>query len=413
MVVRDLTPLRDRFPALARTHEDDACIFADAPGGTQVPQEVIDAMAHYLANSNANDHGAFVTSRETDEVVAEAHIAAADFLGAEPEGCVFGANATSLLFAFSRAVARDLRPADEIVVTVMDHDANVAPWLAVAEDTGATVRWVDLDTDDWDLDLASLDAALSPRTKVVAFTLASNAIGSITPAPAISRRAHETGALVVCDGVHVAQHRAMDVAAIGADVTVFSPYKVFGPHMGVLHGRREVLERLQPYKVRPASDEIPGRWETGTPNHEAMAGWTAAVGYLASAGREFGVPKDTSRRAAVRAAMQAFREHESELSHRFLEGLSRIPHARLYGKALPVGRTPTFAITLDGKHPREVAEELGRRGIFVWDGDYYAVSIMERLGLRDHGGAVRIGFCHYHTPGEVDRVLQALADLAG
>jgi cysteine desulfurase family protein (TIGR01976 family) len=370
-------------------------------------------MAHYLANSNANDHGAFATSRETDEVVAEAHRAAADFLGGEPDECVFGANATSLLFAVSRAVGRDLGPGDEIVVTVLDHDANVAPWLAVAEDTGATVRWVDLDTNDWDLDMASLDEALTPRTKVVAFTLASNAIGSVTAAPAIVRRARETGALVVCDGVHVAQHRAMDVAAIGADLTVFSPYKVFGPHMGILHGRREVLEGLRPYRVRPASDEIPGRWETGTPNHEAMAGWNAAVHYLASAGREFGSPADPSRRSAVKAAMAAFRQHEAQLSHRFLEGLALVPKVRLYGKPLPVDRTPTFALTVENKDPRDVAEELGKRGIFVWDGHYYAVAVMERLGLLDQGGAVRIGFCHYNTAGEVDAVLQALADVAG
>jgi cysteine desulfurase family protein (TIGR01976 family) len=410
MVLRDLTPLRERFPALSRTQDGATCIFADAPGGTQVPQEVIDAMAKYLADSNSNDHGAFATSRETDEVVADAHRAAGDFLGADPDECAFGANATTLMFALSRAVARDLGPGDEIVLTVLDHDANVAPWLAVAEDTGATIRWVDIDTDDWDIDLASLDAALSERTKVVAFTLASNAIGSITPAPAIARRAHDAGALVVCDAVHVAQHRAMDVAAIGADITVFSPYKVFGPHMGIMHGRREVLERLHPYKVRPASDQIPGSWETGTPNHEAMAGWSAAVGYLASVGREFGSPSGSSRRSAVLAAMKAFREHESMLSNRFLEGLSAIPKARLYGKPLPVERTPTFAVTIDGKHPREVAEFLGDRGIFVWDGHYYAVSVMERLGLLDRGGAVRVGFCHYHTPGEVDRVLQGLED---
>lgn len=412
MVTRDLSPLRARFPALEREHDGDTCIFTDAPGGTQVPQEVIDAMGHYLATSNANDHGAFVTSRETEEVVAEAHRAAGDFLGADPDECVFGANATTLLFALSRAVARDLQPGDEVVVTVLDHDANVAPWLAIAEDTGALVRWVDIGTDDWDLDVASMDAALSARTKVVAFTLASNAIGTITPAPAIARKAKDAGALVVADGVHVAQHRAMDVAAIGADVTVFSPYKVFGPHMGVMHGRREVLERLRPYKVRPADDTIPTRWETGTPNHEAMAGWTAAVGYLASAGREFGAPADPSRRSAIKAAMAAFREHEAQLSNRFLEGLARIPKVRLYGKPLPTERTPTFALRIDGQHPRETAEALGDRGIFTWDGHYYAVSVMQRLGLLDDGGALRIGFCHYNTAGEVDRVLQALDDLA-
>lgn len=409
----DITSVRSRFPALSRlTTDGQPCIFADAPGGTQVPQSVIDAISDYLANHNSNEHGAFATSRETDEVIAAAHSAAADLLGASPDEVVFGQNATTHLFAISRAVARDLRPGDEIVTTVLDHDANIAPWKAVAEDTGATLRSIDVRSDECNLDFADVAEAITPATRVVAFTLASNAVGTVTPAPAVVRRAREAGALVVMDAVHVAQHRALNVEVLDADILVTSAYKVFGPHIGVLYGRAEVLRSLRPYKARPADDNIPWAFETGTMNHEGMAGFVAAVDYLADVGRGFGTPHDDSRRAAVVAGMKTVREHEADLSSSFLEGLARIPRARLYGRPVVEDRTPTFAVTIEGRHSREVSEALGERGVFTWDGHYYALALMERLGLEPGGGAVRIGFCHYNTMEEVGRVLEVLGSLA-
>jgi cysteine desulfurase family protein (TIGR01976 family) len=386
-------------------------VFADAPGGSQVPDAVVEAMADYLRRSNANAHGAFATSLDTDHVIEEAHRAAADLLNADTDEVVFGPNATTLLFSISRSIARSLEPGDEVVVTRLDHDANIRPWVLAAEDAGATVRWVDVRVEDVTLDQESLVAALSERTKIVAFTLASNAVGTITPAAELTRLVHErTPAIVACDGVHLAQHRPIDVRAIGADLVVCSPYKIFGPHLGILFGRREVLSSLRPYKVRPAEDALPFAFETGTQNHEGFAGWIAAVGYLAELG------EGTGRRAAVREAFErAIVPWEAELSRRFLVGIRAIPSVRLYGIPEPERageRTPTFAVRVADQHPAETAKTLAERGIFVWDGNYYALEIMERLGLQDSGGAVRIGFCHYNTPDEVDRVLEELATLA-
>jgi cysteine desulfurase family protein (TIGR01976 family) len=407
----DLAHVRSRFPALAREIDGRPAVFVDAPGGSQVPDPVIQAMAGYLRRSNANAHGAFATSQETDRVVADAHRASADLLNADADEVVFGPNATTLLFSISRSVGRTLVPGDEVVVTRLDHDANVRPWVLAAEDAGATVRWVDVREDDATLDPASFEAALSERTKIVAFTLASNAVGTITPAAELTRLVHErTPAIVACDGVHLAQHRRIDVRAIGADLVVCSPYKIFGPHLGILFGRREVLSSLRPYKVRPAEDALPFAFETGTQNHEGFAGWVAAVEYLAELGG------DGSRRASIADAFErAIVPYEASLSERFLEGIHGIAPVRLYGIADPgrVGeRTPTFAIRVGEQHPAETAKALAERGIFVWDGNYYALEIMERLGLQDSGGAVRIGFCHYNTPAEVDRVLEELATLA-
>ena len=403
----DVGALRSRFPALARTQHGRPCVFADAPGGTQVPGEVIDAMASYLEGGNANTEGAFDTSRETDALIVEARTAAADLLGAGPDEIVFGQNTTTLAFAFSRAVGRTLRPGDELVVTRLDHDANVAPWLAVAEDSGATVRWVDVRTGDCTLDLDSLAGALSARTKVVAFTLASNAVGTITPAAGIVRLAHEAGAIAVCDAVHFVPHRPADFHGLDADVLFCSAYKFFGPHLGLMAARTEVLDMLRPYRVRPSHDRGPEAWETGTLSPEALAGLTAAVGYLGSVCGEVA----GHRRSAVLAGMRAIEAHERDLTERFLGGLPSLPGARLFGIADPARadeRTPTFALRLGDRHPRESAEALARKGIFAWDGNYYAVEIMERLGLEATGGALRIGFCHYHTLDEVDRVLDAL-----
>jgi len=411
MNASDLAEIRSRFPALTREIDGRPAVFVDAPGGSQVPDTVIDAIGGYLRKSNANAHGAFATSQETDDVIAEAHRASADLLNADADEVVLGPNATTLLFAISRSVARTIRPGDEVVVTRLDHDANVRPWVLAAEDAGATVRWVDVSENDATLDLASFEAALSERTKVVAFTLASNAVGTITPAAELIRLVHErTPAIVACDGVHLAQHRRIDVRAIGADLVACSPYKIFGPHLGILFGRREVLSSLRPYKVRPADDELPFAFETGTQNHEGFAGWVAAVGYLAGLGRGNG------RRAAVADAFErAIAPWEAGLSERFLDGVRAIASVRLYGiddTARIAERTPTFAIRVGDQHPAETAKSLAERGVFVWDGNYYALEIMERLGLEASGGAVRIGFCHYNTPDEVDRVLEELAAVA-
>jgi cysteine desulfurase family protein (TIGR01976 family) len=409
MTTIDVARVRDRFPSLARTQDGRPVVFADAPGGTQTPDAVIEAIAGYLRTSNANTHGAFATSQETDALIAEAHRAAADLVGAEPDEVVFGPNATSLVFQISRSIGRTLGPGDEVVVTRLDHDANIRPWIMAAEDAGATVRWVDIRDEDVTIDVGSFEAALTDRTRVVAFTLASNAVGTVTPATDLARRVHvRTGAIVAIDAVHAAQHRRIDVAKLEADLLVCSPYKIFGPHLGMLFGRRELLRTLRAYKVRPASQELPHRWETGTQNHEGMAGFVAAVGYLAELGG------DSDRRSAVTKAFGAIRGYEADLSRRFLGAASRMPGVSVFGIAEPARveeRTPTFAVRIGDAHPLDTAKALGERGILVWDGHHYALELMERLGLQETGGAVRIGFCHYNTAAEVDRVLEAVADL--
>jgi cysteine desulfurase family protein (TIGR01976 family) len=411
----DLSALRARFPALARTQDGRPVVFADAPGGSQVPDTVIEAVAAYYRNGISNSAGPSVTSHEADATVAAAREAGADLVGADPDQIVFGPNSTTLLLHLSRSFARTLGPGDEVVVTRLDHDANIRPWVLAARDAGATVRWVDLRTDDVTLDLDSFEAALSERTRLVAFTLASNAVGTITPAAELLARAKAAGAIVAVDGVHLAQHRAADFGSLGADVLAVSPYKVFGPHLGMLAVRRELLDAWDPYRLRPTDGYAsPLRWETGTPNYEGLAGFIAAVEYLADVGRTYGAPANASRRVAVETAYGAIAGHECALALRFLEGLGRIDAVQLYGIADParvVERTPTFAVRLDDQAPADTAAALAGRGIFVWDGHYYAVELFERLGLLERGGAVRIGFCHYSTPAEVDRVLNALAEL--
>ncbi len=417
MQAPDLSAVRERFPALQRRLDGRPCVYLDAPGGSQVPETVIEAMVGYLRSRNSNTHGTFVTSVETDELIAEARRSGAAFTGADPDEIVFGPNATTLLFAFSRAVGRELGPGDEVLVTTLDHDANITPWVLAAEDAGATVRTVDIREEDATLDIDSFRANLSERTKVAAFTLASNAVGTVTPAPDLVRAVRDASphAIVAVDAVHVAQHRALDLHGLGADVLACSPYKFFGPHLGILAARRDLLERLRPYKVRPAEDVVPDRWETGTKSHEGLAGLVAAVGYIASVGAEFGEPAEGTLRGEVLAGMEAIRVYERILSARFLDGLSAIPALQLWGIADTSRldeRTPTFAVRAGEQHPLETARALGEHGIFVWDGHYYALALMERLGLQETGGAVRVGLCHYNTPAEVDRILEELAALA-
>ena len=403
----DVDAIRKQFPGLQRDISGRRAVFADAPGGTQVPQSVIDAIADYLATSNANEHGAFATSAETDAVIEGARSAAGDLLGCLPEEVVFGPNMTSLAFALSRALARRLRPGDEVVVSALDHDANIAPWVAAAEDAGAALKWIEFDPSDCTIDLDSLNAALSERTRIVAFTLASNAVGTIPNASEIVRRVRAAGeALVVADAVHYTPHRLVDVHALGVDFLFCSPYKFFGPHLGVMYGDAALLKDIRPYKVRPAPDDPPASWETGTRSHEALAGLSACVDYIASLG-----PGNGDRRARIGAAMTAVAEHEAELSKIFLEGMSGRDAVTLYGISDPariVERTPTFALRTRGESPLAAARRLGEQGIFVWDGNYYALAVMERLDLEETGGAVRIGFCHYHSVEDVTTVLKAL-----
>ena len=384
-VALDVAAVRARFSAL-----DRPTAFFDGPGGTQAPDEVIEAMASYLRESNANLGGPFETSRRSDALVVSAHHAAARFLGCGAEEVGFGQNMTTLNFMLTRTLGRELRAGDEIVVTRLDHDGNVSPWLELARDLDLVVRFADLREEDATLDVDDLERQLTRRTRVVAFPWASNAVGTITDARRIADLAHEAGALAWADAVHYAPHRPIDVGEAGVDVLLCSPYKFFGPHLGLFFARRELLERWRPYKVRPAPDEPVGaRLETGTLSHEALAGFLAAVRYLDSLGWE------------------AILAHERELGERFLTGLPS--GLRLHGLSGMEGRTPTFALTVPGRSPQEASERLAEREIAAWWGDYYAVEVMRRLGLPD--GALRVGIVHYNTAEEVDRLLDALGEL--
>ena len=413
MVAFDVEALRRRFPALAIEDRGRPVALFDGPGGTQVPETVIAAIGDYYRTSNANHGGPFLTSRRSDQIAHEAHQAMADMLGAaDPSEIKFGANLTTLTLHVSRSIGATMRPGDEIVVTALDHEGNVGPWKAIAADRGLIVRTVDIHAADVTLDLASLDAVLNERTKLVAVGWASNAVGTINPVAEIVRRAHAAGAWTYLDAVHAAPHLPLDVRAVGTDFLACSTYKFFGPHAGVLYGRREVLDALPAYKLRPAEDHF----ETGTGNFEGLAGVTAAVDYLADVGTTAGgAGKEASRRERVLAGMRAIRAYELELYRHLADGLEAIPGLRLYGitdRARFDERTPTAALTLAGIAPRAVAEALADEGIAVWDGDFYATGLIERLGLAETGGVVRIGLTHYNTVAEVDRLVEALARVA-
>lgn len=402
----DVTLARRQFPALQRRIGGKPVVYADGPGGTQVPTAVIEAMARFMSRGGSNLGGPFVTSEETDSVVTEARGAVADLFGAEsPDEIVFGQNMTSLTLSLGRALARTWDPGDEIVVTRLDHDANVSSWMEAASEAGAVVRFVDFDVDDGLLDPASFDAVLSDRTKLVAVTHASNAIGTVVDVAAVAARAHDVGALVYVDAVHYAPHGPVDVRALDCDFLAASAYKFFGPHIGALYGRMDLLSRLDAVKIRPAPSDPPGKWESGTQSFESLAGVAAAVGYLERLG------EGATRRERVRSAMEAIRAYETVMSQRFLDGVSSVAGVRLYGVGDPALRTPTFAVSVSGVSPTDVATRLGANGVFVWHGHYYALEVMAHLGVLDSGGLVRIGFVHYNTVNEVDRVLEALAGL--
>ena len=410
----DLAWVRLQFPALAQSVDGHPAVFLDGPGGTQVPQRVIDAMAEYLARNNANTGGAYPTSRNTDRMIAEARSAMADFLNCDSDEIVFGQNMTTLTFAISRALGRELGPGDEIVLTLLDHDANFSPWKAL-EEKGVTVRAAKFNEDDCTLDMDDLAAKIGPRTKLVAVGYASNAVGTINNVAEVVRLARQAGALSYIDAVHYAPHGLIDVRALNCDYLVCSTYKFFGPHMGVLYGKREHLKKSRPYKVRPSSDNIPSRWETGTLNHECIAGIKACVDYWEDLGRHAN-PAVRTRRAAILAAHEAVHKHERKMMETMIQGLLAIPGLKLYGISDPPRfdhRCATFVIRIEGHTPLELATKLGARGFFTWDGNYYALNLTEQLDVERLGGFLRIGLVHYNTMEEVERLLEALRQIVG
>ncbi len=414
----DVEALRARFPALSIEQDGRPVALFDGPGGTQVPSSVIEAVADYYRSSNANNGGEFLTSRRSDAIVEDAHQALADLLNAaDAEEIKLGANMTTLTMHVARSLMASFEPGDVIAVTSLDHEANVGPWRAAAADRGVQVRTVDIRTDDVTLDLEAFDTILHERPRLVAFGWASNAVGSINPVAELVRRAHEAGALTYVDAVHAAPHLPIDVRAVGTDFLACSVYKFFGPHVGVLYGRRAALDALPTYMLRVAHD----RFETGTLNFEGIAGARAAVEYIADVGRQFGgdhvaaFPGMTGRRLDAHAGMAAIRAYEMPLFERLLDGLETIPGARVWGitdRARLAERTPTAAVTFAGHAAEDVSRVLGERGIATWWGNFYAIGPMERLGLEPEG-VLRIGLTHYNTTGEVDRLVEELREIAG
>lgn len=404
---------RAQFPALRRTVAGQPVAFFDGPGGSQVPQRVIDAVGNYLGQTNANRGGQYATARESDDLLEAAHATLAQFVGAtEAQSIVFGANMTTLTFALSRALARTWNPGDEIVVTRLDHDGNVTPWVLAARDAGATVQYVNFDQSNCTLDLDDLTSKLSPKTRLVAVGCASNIVGTINPVREICRRAHAVGAGVFLDAVHYAPHALPDVTGWDCDWLACSAYKFFGPHVGVLWGRTELLRSLTPYKLRPVTESLPGRWMTGTQNFEGIAGTKAAVDYLADLGRYLG-PGTAGLRDALGVAYSAIADYERQLASRLLAGLTAIPQLRVLGltdlERLDE-RTPTVSFVHERLPAVEIAGKLGERGLFVGHGNFYALQVSEAFGLEPQG-VVRVGLMHYNTPAEVDRLLVALGQI--
>jgi len=408
----DLPWIRSQFPSFAEKVNGHPAAYFDGPGGTQVPQRVIDAISDYLKHANANTCGAYLTSRRTNQVIADARAAMADFFGCDSDEVVFGPNMTSLTFAMSRAIGRELKAGDEIVLTLLDHDANFSPWRAL-EERGGVIRRVAFRESDCTLDMQDLAQQINRRTKVVAVGYASNAVGTINEVKEVVRLAHAVGALAYIDAVHYAPHGPIDVRDLDCDFLVCSSYKFFGPHMGVLYGKREHLKRLQPYKVRANTNEIPNCWEWGTLNHEGIAGITACVDYIASIGHKLkgALP---SRRAAILAAYGEIVKYERGLCERLLQGIASLPTVKVYGITDPARfsqRCPTIALRAKGHTPLELATKLGDRGFFTWDGNYYAINVTEQLDVEKDGGFLRIGLFHYNTVEEVDRLLAALREI--
>jgi cysteine desulfurase family protein (TIGR01976 family) len=412
-VMLDVAWVRSKFPSIEMQVNGQTAAFLDGPAGTQVPTQVIAAIQNYFVNSNANTHGPFLSSGRSDEMIANTREAMADFFHCAPCEVVFGQNMTTLTFALSRAIGRELRHGDEILLTTLDHDANFSPWKAL-EEKGVVIKVADIREKDCTLDLEDLKNKLSHRTRLVAVGYASNAVGTINPVGEITRLAHAAGAMTFIDAVHYAPHGLTDVKELDCDFLVCSPYKFFGPHMGTLYGKREHLARLQPYKVRPSTDEIPDRWETGTLAHELIAGVGAAIEYIAAVGRHFD-PTAKTRREALAAAYRSTVAYERRLIAKLIEGLQTIPTVRIYGITDPKRfdeRCSTLSLRIGDHSPKMIAEFLAAQGIFTWDGNYYALNLTERLQVEQKGGMLRIGLVHYNTLEEVERLLSALRDFA-
>jgi len=415
----DLSLIRRQFPALS---QHPGVIFFDNPGGTQIAQQSLDRLLAYLTQHNANHGGAFPTSQQSDAVLVEAHAAMADFYNAAcPQEIIFGNNMTTLTLHISRSLARTWQSGDTIVVTRLDHDANVTPWVLAARDRGVNVRWVDFDAEDGMLKLDDFAAALETRPRLVAVGYASNALGTINPVKKLTQMAHAAGAVVYIDAVQYAAHGPIDVQELGCDFLVSSAYKFFGPHAGILYGRYDLLDELFAYKVRPAPNTLPDKFETGTQNHEGIAGVLGAIEYLQWVGETFGADyaekygeRFSGRRLLLKQALAAIRAYEFEISRAVLAALGEVPGLRLYGLADPrrlEERVPTFSFTLQGWRPRRLAERLAREGIYTWDGNYYALNVTERLGLEESGGMLRVGPVHYNTLEEVGRLREVLMGL--
>jgi cysteine desulfurase family protein (TIGR01976 family) len=409
----DIAWVRSQFPSLKTQVNGQTAAFLDGPAGTQVPTQVMHAIQSYFLSANANTGGAFLTSRRTEEIIAHARAAMADLFHCDKDEVVFGQNMTTITYAISRAIARELKPDDEILLTTLDHDANYSPWKAL-EEKGVVIRQVDIRESDCTLDLDDLKSKLNEKTRLVAVGYASNSVGTINPVAEITRLAHAAGAMIYIDAVHYAPHGLIDVKALDCDFLVCSPYKFFGPHMGALYGKRQHLQSFRPYKVRPCTDQVPDRWESGTQIHELIVGIGAAVEYLAELGRRCDASAKT-RREALAAAYHSTVAHETGIIWRLIEGLKNIPGARIYGITdLPrsAERCSTLSLRIGNHHPTAIASFLGERGIFTWDGNYYALNLSERLGVESQGGMLRIGLVHYNTAEEVDRLLAALREFA-
>jgi len=409
----DIAWVREQFPSLQLQVNGRAAAFLDGPAGTQVPKQVIEAIQNYFLNANANTCGAFETSRRNDAMIAGAREAMADFFNCSPSEVVFGQNMTTITFALARAIGRELKAGDEIVVTTLDHDANVAPWRAL-EEKGVVIRQVDIREEDCTLDLEDLKRNITGKTKLVAVGYASNMVGTINPVAEITKMTHTAGALMFVDAVHYAPHGLIDVKALDCDFLACSPYKFFGPHMGTLYGKQQHLRRFKPYKVRPASDAIPDCWETGTQVQELIAGIGAAVDYMAGVGKHYD-SNAKNRREALQAAYRATVPYERTLLTKLLEGLQSIREVKVYGITDPKRfgeRCATISLWIGRHHPTEIAKFLGDRGIFTWDGNFYAMNLSERLGVEPKGGVLRIGLVHYNTADEVERLLKALREFS-
>lgn len=409
----DIGWVRAQFPSLQTKVNGQSAVFMDGPAGTQVPTQVMHAIQNYLMSSNANGGGAFLTSRRSDEMIAGTRAAMCDFFHCDKDEVVFGQNMTTITLAISRAIGRELKSGDEILLTTLDHDANFSPWKAL-EEKGAVIRQVDIRDADCTLDLEDLKRKLNEKTKLVAVGYASNAVGTINPVAEITRLAHGVGALAYVDAVHFAPHGLIDVKELNCDFLVCSPYKFFGPHMGTLYGKREHLQRFLPYKVRPCTEQVPERWESGTQVNELIAGIGAAVEYLAELGRRSD-PSVKTRREALSAAYRATVAHETRLVWRLIDGLQSIPGAHIYGiteAQRAAERCSTISLRIGNQHPKAIATYLGERGIFTWDGNYYALNLTERLGVEALGGMLRIGLVHYNTMEEVERLLGAIREFA-